>query len=82
MNGDQECVDFYISPALVLNYDFKNFLHITSDTKFIVPDKFDPFDQVNSDVYFCTTNKSCVTLFKADSDQDRPGMSAVQNTTN
>lgn len=45
-----------------------------NEEEIIIPNFFEPFEQVNADIYFSTTNIDNFRMFKADGDQERPNI--------
>ena len=70
--NNYEYIDFYcegIEKEILKNAGLK----LKDDSDFnILPNYFEPFVQENIDIHYFTNHNNCITVFKADGDQDRP----------
>ncbi len=74
---DAEYIDFLFAGLSLEEVEAAGFVDRRKNKKWIIPDHFEPFERVNTDVYFTPPIESAgvkLTIFKGDSDQDRPNV--------
>lgn len=70
--NDYEFMDFY-SVGIDKNImEQAGFIERTPEDKNIIPHLFEPFIQINRDIYYFTNNPKDFHIYRGDSDQDRP----------
>ncbi|MDH6255411.1 hypothetical protein [Aurantimicrobium minutum] len=72
-----EYIDIYSTGLNLQEMKKQGFLLVESASSFVVPNYFEPFVQQNIEMYFAWknfTNDRLTTLFRGDSDQDRPNL--------
>ncbi len=72
LEGEYEYVDFYCYGIDEEIMKKAGFLLKTDNDSNIIPNYFDPFEQKNVEIYFCTWFKENIHVYRGFGDQDRP----------